>query len=155
MLDQDKLNYLELNIYIYISKMNFNIVDLSPDEMEFYNRKIAVSQEEISKHINNGKSFDDVVVTEACNSIVSYYNWIKENVKDEDKYKIIELDDLYKTNYTGNDLKKYEKELYDTLPNIGKWQVENYDIMWRGLQEADECLKDFIYYELDYLCNVL
>jgi hypothetical protein len=131
--------------------MSFNIDDLTPDELDFYNRKNPVSKNEILKHLNNGKSFDDAVVTEASESLVSYYNWTKDNVKDEDKYKITDWDNRHMTNYRGDDLTQYEKELFDTLPNVGKWQVGNYSRMWRGLEEADECLMEFIYHELDYL----
>lgn len=131
--------------------MSFNINNLTPDELDFYNRKNPISKREILKHLNNGKSFSDAVVTEASESLVSYYNWIKDNVKDEDKYKVTDYDNIHRTNYRGDNLTQYEKELFDTLPNIGKWQVENYGRMWRGLEEADECLMEFIYHELDYL----
>jgi hypothetical protein len=134
--------------------MSFNIDDLTPDELDFYNRKNPVSKREILKHLNDGKSFSDAVVTEASESLVSYYNWIKDNVKDEDKYKVTDYDNIHRTNYRGDDLTQYEKELFDTLPNIGKWQVENYGRMWRGLEEADECLMEFIYHELDYLNSI-
>jgi len=131
--------------------MSFNINNLTPDELDFYNRKNPVSKRDILKHLNNGKSFSDAVVTEASESLVSYYNWTKNNVKDEDKYKITDWDNRHMTNYAGDDLTQYEKELFDTLPNVGKWQVGNYSRMWRGLEEADECLMEFIYHELDYL----
>ena len=134
--------------------MSFNIDDLTPDELDFYNRKNPVSKNEILKHLNNGKSFSDAVVTEASESLVSYYNWIKDNVKDEDKYKVTDYYNIHRTNYRGDDLTQYEKELFDTLPNIGKWQVGNYSRMWRGLEEADECLIEFIYHELDYLNSI-
>ena len=125
--------------------------NLTEAELNFYNNKGEVSKEEILKHLNNGLSFSDAVVTEASESLVSYYNWTKNNVKDEDKYKITDWDNRHMTNYRGDDLTQYEKELFDTLPNVGKWQVGNYSRMWRGLEEADECLMEFIYHELDYL----
>ena len=128
--------------------------NLTPDELDFYNRKNAISKEQILKHLNEGKSFNDAVVTEASESLVSYYNWTKNNVKDEDKYKITDWDNRHMTNYRGDDLTQYEKELFDTLPNVGKWQVGNYSRMWRGLEEADECLMEFIYNELDYLNSI-
>ena len=118
--------------------MSFNIDDLTPDELDFYNRKNPVSKREILKHLNNGKSFSDAVVTEASESLISYYNWIKDNVKDEDKYKVTDYDNRHMTNYRGDNLTQYEKELFDILPNIGKWQVGNYSRMWRGLEEADK-----------------
>lgn len=131
--------------------MNFNINNLTPDELHFYNLKDENTKKEIVKHLNNGKSFNDAVVTEASEKLVSYYNWIKNNIKEEDKCKILDFDNLYKTNYNGDNLTKYEKELFNTLPNIGKWQVGNYSRMWRGLEEADECLMEFIYHEVNYL----
>ena len=135
--------------------MSFNIKDLTTDELDFYNRKSDNSKREILKHLNDGLSFDDAVVTEASESLVSYYNWIKDNVKDEDKYKITDWDNRHRTNYTGTNLTPYEKELFDKLPNVGKCQVGNYIRMWRGLQEADECLDEFIHHELDYLFSII
>ena len=129
--------------------------DLTPDELDFYNRKNPVSKEQILKHLNEGKSFNDAIVTEASESLVSYYNWIKNNVKDTDKYKIIEFDDLYKINYNEDNLTEYEKELFNNLPNVGKYQVGFYDQMWRGLQEADECLIEFVYHEIYYLIECI
>ena len=76
------------------------------------------------KHLNDGKSFSDAVVTEASESLVSYYNWIKNNVKDTDKYKITDFDDSYKTEYNGDNLTEYEKELFDTLPNVENGKLE-------------------------------
>ena len=131
--------------------MSFNINNLTPDELNFYNLKNENTKNRILKHLNDGKSFSDSVVTEASESLVSYYNWIKNNVKDIDKYKITDFDDSYKTEYNGDNLTEYEKELFDTLPNVGKWQVGNYSRMWRGLEEADLCLMEFIHNELDYL----
>ena len=75
------------------------------------------------------------------------------NAKDEDKYKVKDWDIRHETNYTGGNLTDYEKTLFETLPNVGKWQVGNYSRMWRGLEEADECLVEFIHHELNYLCN--
>ena len=133
--------------------MSFNIEDLTEDESDFYNGKNEVSKREILKHLNDGKSFHDSVLTEAQESLVSYYNWAKNSVKDEDKYKITDFDNRHQTNYIGHNLTEYEKEIFNKLPNVGKWQVGNYNRMWRGLQEADECLYEFIHHELDYLSN--
>ena len=133
--------------------MSFNLEDLTEAELNFYNNKGEVSKEEILKHLNNGLSFSDAVVTEASESLVSYYNWVMNNAKDEDKYKVKDWDIRHETNYTGGNLTEYEKTLFETLPNVGKWQVGNYSIMWRGLEEADECLVEFIHHELDYLSN--
>ena len=127
--------------------------NLTEAELNFYNNKGEVSKEEILKHLNNGLSFSDAVVTEASESLVSYYNWVMNNAKDEDKYKVKDWDIRHETNYTGGDLTDYEKTLFETLPNVGKWQVGNYSQMWRGLEEADECLVEFIHHELDYLSN--
>ena len=131
--------------------MSFNIDDLTSDELDFYNLKNENTKREILKHLNDGKSFSDAVVTEASESLVSYYNWIKDNVKDTDKYKITDFENRHRTDYNGDNLTLYEKELFDTLPNIGKWQIGNYSKMWRGLEEADECLMEFTHNELDYL----
>lgn len=133
--------------------MSFNMEDMTDDELEFYTSKGDVSKEHILKHLNNGLSFSDAVITEAAESLVSYYNWVKNNVKDEDKSKVSEWDSRHETNYTGGNLTEYEKTLFDTLPNVGKWQVGNYSRMWRGLEEADECLVEFIYHEVNYLGN--
>ena len=127
--------------------------NLTEDELDFYNNKGEVTKEKILKHLNNGLSFSDAVVTEASESLVSYYNWLMNNAKDEDKYKVKDWDIRHETNYTGGDLTDYEKTLFETLPNVGKWQVGNYSRMWRGLEEADDCLVEFIHHELDYLCN--
>ena len=127
--------------------------NLTEAELNFYNNKGEVSKEEILKHLNNGLSFSDAVVTEASESLVSYYNWVMNNAKDEDKYKVKDWDIRHETNYTGGNLTEYEKTLFETLPNVGKWQVGNYSQMWRGLEEADECLVEFIHHELDYLSN--
>ena len=67
--------------------MSFNINNLKHYELNFYNLKNEITQNRILQHLNDGKSFNDAVVTEAAESLVSYYNWIKNNVKDEDKYK--------------------------------------------------------------------
>ena len=123
--------------------------NLTEAELNFYNNKGEVSKEEILKHLNNGLSFSDAVVTEASESLVSYYNWVKNNVKDEDKYKVKDWDIRHETNYTGGNLTEYEKTLFETLPNVGKWQVGNYSRMWRGLEEAELCLVEFIHHELD------
>ena len=131
--------------------MSFNINDLTSDELYFYNLKNENTKNEILKHLNDGKSFSDAVVTEASESLISYYNWIKDNIKNEDKYKMIDFENRHKTNYNGDGLTQYEKELFDKLPNVGKWQVGNYSKMRRGLEEADECLMEFTYHELDYL----
>lgn len=127
--------------------------NLTEDELDFYNNKGEVTKEKILKHLNNGLSFDDAIVTEASESLVSYYNWLMNNAKDEDKYKVKDWDIRHETNYTGGNLTEYEKTLFETLPNVGKWQVGNYSQMWRGLEEADDCLVEFIHHELDYLCN--
>ena len=130
-----------------------NMDNLTEAELNYYNNKGEVSKEEILKHLNNGLSFSDAVVTEASESLVSYYNWVMNNAKDEDKYKVKDWDIRHETNYTGGNLTEYEKTLFETLPNVGKWQVGNYSRMWRGLEEADECLVEFIHHELDYLSN--
>ena len=133
--------------------MEFNIETLDEQEKEFLKYKCEVTKEKIIKHIQNGLSFEDAVITEASESLVSYYNWVVDNAKDEDKDKVYDWNKGNATSYTGEDLNEYQKKLFDTLPNIGKWQVGNYSRMWRALEEADECLMEFIHHELNYLCN--
>ena len=93
------------------------------------------------------------MITEASESLISYYKWVLNNVKEEDKKRVEEWDDGNATLYRGGDLTDYEKKLFNTLPNIGKWQVGNYTRMWRGLEEAEECLMEFVHHELNYLCS--
>lgn len=133
--------------------MNFDLSILPDDQLEFYNHKHPMSQREILKYLNNGLSFENAVASEATDSLVSYYNWVKNNIKDTDKYKLDEWDEAHKTGYTGEGLNDCQKQLFDTLPNVGKWQVSNYSRMWRALQEAEECLAEFVYHEVDYLVN--
>jgi hypothetical protein len=89
--------------------MSFNINDLTSDELYFYNLKNENTKSEILKHLNDGKSFSDAVVTEASESLISYYNWIKDNVKNEDKYKMIDFENRHRTDYNGDNLTQYEK----------------------------------------------
>ena len=131
--------------------MSFDLNTLPEDQLRFYNSKHPYAQNEILKHLNDGLPFDKAVTKEACESLVSYYDWVKNNIKDTDKYKLDDWDDLHHTNYTGDNLTEFQKQLFDTLPNVGKWQVGNYSRMWRGLQEAEECLMEFVYHEVDYL----
>lgn len=131
--------------------MSFDLNTLPENELSFYNSKHPYAQNEILKHLNDGLSFDEAVIKEACESLVSYYDWVKNNIKDTDKYKLDDWDDLHYTNYTGDNLSEFQKQLFDTLPNVGKWQVGNYSRMWRGLQEAEECLMEFVHHEVDYL----
>jgi len=135
--------------------MSFNIDDLLPYELDFYNRKNDVSKEKILKHLNRGLSFDNAVITEAQESFVSYHNWAKNNVKDEDKHIIDEWDNSHQTNYTGTDLTNYEKQIFDKLPNAAKWQVENNSRMWKAIEHAQENLIELIYNKLYYLFNPL
>ena len=133
--------------------MGFNIEDLTTEESDFFNSKSEVTKVRILSYLNNGLKFQDAVVTEAQKSLISYYNWVKNNAKDEDKYKITEWDNQHQTDYKGDNLTEYEQYLFESLPNVGKWQVGNYSRMWRALEEADECLCEFIHHELNYLCN--
>ena len=111
--------------------MSFDLNTLPEDQMRFYNGKHPYAQNEILKHLNDGLPFDKAVTKEACESLVSYYDWVKNNIKDTDKYKLDDWDDLHHTNYTGDNLTEFQKQLFDTLPNVGKWQVGNYSRMWR------------------------
>ena len=133
--------------------MNSFTDNLTDEECSFFISKGEVDQQKIMEHFNTGKSFHDSVLTVAQESLVSYYEWVKNNVTDEDKYKVDDWDNHHQTNYEGENLTEYEKQLFDKLPNVGKWQVGNYSRMWRALEEAEECLMEFVYHELDYLNN--
>jgi len=133
--------------------MNSFTDNLTDEECSFFTSKGEVDQQKIMEHFNTGKSFHDSVLTVAQESLVSYYEWVKNNVTDEDKYKVDDWDNHHQTNYEGENLTEYEKQLFDKLPNVGKWQVGNYSRMWRALEEAEECLMEFVYHELDYLNN--
>lgn len=133
--------------------MNSFTDNLTDEECSFFTSKGEVDQQKIMEHFNTGKSFSDSVLTAAQESLVSYYEWVKNNAKDEDKSKVDDWDNHHQTNYEGENLTEYEKQLFDKLPNVGKWQVGNYSRMWRALEEAEECLMEFVYHELDYLNN--
>ena len=132
--------------------MSFTIDNLTEEETEFLNYRGEVTKEHIVKHLENGLDFDNAVITEAQESLTSYHNWVQNNIKDEDKHKFNEFDNIELT-YHGENLTVYEKTLFDKLPNIGKWQCGNYSRMWRALEEAEECLMEFVYHEVNYLCN--
>ena len=125
---------------------------LTEDEKEFLEYKDEHSRGKIIKHVENGLHFDKAVIKEAGESLISYYEWIRNNIKDEDKYKLNDFDNIPLI-YHGNDLNEFEKNIFDRLPNIGKWQWGNYSRIWRALEEADECLMEFVYHEVNYLCQ--
>jgi len=135
--------------------MNSFTDNFTDEEWSFFTSKGEVDQQKIMENFNTGKSFHDSVLTAAQESLVSYYEWVKNNVTDEDKSKVDDWDNHHQTNYEGENLTEYEKQLFDKLPNVGKWQVGNYSRMWRALEEAEECLMEFVYHELDYLNNPL
>jgi hypothetical protein len=132
--------------------MSFTIGNLTEEEKEFLNYKGEFSKEHIVKHLENGLDFDNAVITEAQESLTSYHNWVQNNIKDEDKHKLNEFDNIPLT-YHGTDLNEFEKDIFNRLPNIGKWQWSNYSRIWRALEEADECLMEFVYHEANYLCQ--
>jgi len=125
---------------------------LSQSEKDFLEYKDEHSRGRIVNHVENGLTFDKAVIKEAGESLISYYDWIRNNIKDEDKYKLNEFDDIPLT-YKGEDLNPFEKDIFDRLPNIGKWQWSNYSRIWRALEEADQCLMEFVYNEVNYLCQ--
>ena len=125
---------------------------LTQDEKEFLEYKDKYSRNIIIKHIENGLSFDRAVVKEAGESIISYYDWIRNNIRDIDKHKLNEFDNIPLT-YQGADLNEFEKDIFDRLPNIGKWQWSNYSRVWRALEEAEQCIMEFVYHEVNYLCQ--
>ena len=126
--------------------------NLSQSEKEFLEFKHEITKNRIVKYLDDGLTFDKAVVKEAGESLISYYEYIHNNLKDEDKHKLIEFDDIPLT-YHGTDLNEFEKDIFDRLPNIGKWQWGNYSRIWRALEEADECLMEFVYHEVNYLCQ--
>ena len=85
-------------------------------------------------------------------NLINHYEYIRNNLKDIDKHKLNEFDNIPLT-YHGTDLNEFEKDIFDRLPNIGKWQWSNYSRIWRALEEADECLMEFVYHEANYLCQ--
>lgn len=125
---------------------------LIPDEKEFLEYKDEHSRSRIIKYIENGLPFEKAVIKEAGESLISYYEYIRNNIKDEDKHKLNEFDNIPLT-YHGEDLNDFEKDIFERLPNIGKWQWSNYSRIWRALEEADECLMEFVYHEANYLCQ--
>ena len=125
---------------------------LTQSEKDFLEYKDEHSRSRIIKYVENGLSFDKAVIKEAGEGLISYYDWIRNNIKDEDKHKLNEFDDISLT-YHGNDLNPFEKDIFNRLPNIGKWQWGNYSRVWRALEEADQCLMEFVHHEINYLCH--
>jgi len=125
---------------------------LTQSEKDFLEYRHETTRERIIKLLENGLSFDKAVIKEAGESLISYYDWIRNNIKDEDKHKLNDFDNIPLT-YHGTDLNPFEKDIFDRLPNIGKWQWSNYSRIWRALEEADECLMEFVYHEANYLCQ--
>ena len=125
---------------------------LTQSEKEFLEYRHETTRERIIKLLENGLPFDKAVIKEAGESLISYYDWIRNNIKDIDKHKLNDFDNIPLT-YHGNDLNEFEKDIFDRLPNIGKWQWSNYTRIWRALEEADECLMEFVYHEANYLCQ--
>ena len=79
-------------------------------------------------------------------------------IEDFDTYQTftIVLSEEYFEDYFSFKLRindEFEKDIFDRLPNIGKWQWSNYSRIWRALEEADECLMEFVYHEANYLCQ--
>ena len=128
-------------------------INLTSTESEFLKYKSEPTRSRILKYIENGLNFDQAVITEAQESFTSYYDWVKNNIKDEDRDKFNKWSFDHATDYKDDDLTAYEKSIFDKLPDIGKWQVGNYSRMWRAIEEADESLVEFIHHELNYLCH--
>ena len=125
---------------------------LTQSEKDFLEYRNETTRERIIKLLDNGLPFDKAVIKEAGESLISYYDWIHNNIKDIDKHKLNDFDNIPLT-YHGNDLNEFEKDIFNRLPNIGKWQWSNYTRTWRALEEADECLMEFVYHEANYLCQ--
>ncbi len=126
--------------------------NLSQSEKDFLEFKHETTKNRILNYLETGLTFDKAVIKEAGESLISYYEYIRNNIKDIDKYKLNEFDNIPLT-YHGTDLNEFEKDIFNRLPNIGKWQWSNYSRIWRALEEADECLMEFVYHEANYLCQ--
>ena len=126
--------------------------NLSQSEKDYLEFKHETTKNRILNYLETGLTFDKAVIKEAGESLISYYEYIRNNLKDIDKHKLNEFDNIPLT-YHGTDLNEFEKDIFDRLPNIGKWQWSNYSRIWRALEEADECLMEFVYHEANYLCQ--
>jgi hypothetical protein len=126
--------------------------NLSQSEKDFLEFKHETTKNRILNYLETGLTFDKAVIKEAGESLISDYEYIRNNIKDEDKHKLNEFDNIPLT-YHGTDLNEFEKDIFNRLPNIGKWQWSNYSRIWRALEEADECLMEFVYHEANYLCQ--
>ncbi len=126
--------------------------NLSQSEKDFLEFKHETTKNRILNYLETGLTFDKAVIKEAGESLISYYEYIRNNLKDIDKHKLNEFDNIPLT-YHGTDLNEFEKDIFNRLPNIGKWQWSNYSRIWRALEEADECLMEFVYHEANYLCQ--
>jgi hypothetical protein len=126
--------------------------NLSQSEKDFLEFKHETTKNRILNYLETGLTFDKAVIKEAGESLISYYEYIRNNIKDIDKYKLNEFDNIPLT-YHGTDLNEFEKDIFNRIPNIGKWQWSNYSRIWRALEEADECLMEFVYHEANYLCQ--
>jgi len=125
---------------------------LSQQEIEFLDYKGEPTKSKTMNYINQGYSFYHSIIKVLSENLINHYEYIRNNVRDEDKHIFSEWDNNIELTYQGEDLSRYEKEIFDTLPNIGKWQISNYSRVWRALEEAGECLTEFVYHELNYLC---
>lgn len=126
--------------------------NLSQSEKDFLEFKHETTKNRILNYLETGLTFDKAVIKEAGESLISDYEYIRNNIKDIDKYKLNEFDNIPLT-YHGTDLNEFEKDIFNRIPNIGKWQWSNYSRIWRALEEADECLMEFVYHEANYLCQ--
>ena len=126
--------------------------NLSQSEKDFLEFKHETTKNRILNYLETGLTFDKAVIKEAGESLISDYEYIRNNIKDIDKHKLNEFDNIPLT-YHGTDLNEFEKDIFNRLPNIGKWQWSNYSRIWRALEEADECLMEFVYHEANYLCQ--
>ena len=62
--------------------------------------------------MNDGLSFDKAVIKEMIganpNLVFTVHDWVKNNIKDTDKYKLDDWDELHHTNYTGDNLTEFQ-----------------------------------------------
>ena len=70
---------------------------LTDSEKDFLQYKDEHSRGRIIKYLENGLSFDKAVIKEAGESLISYYDWIRNNIRDIDKHKLNEFDNKFVT----------------------------------------------------------
>ena len=78
--------------------------NLSQSEKDFLEFKHETTKNRILNYLETGLTFDKAVIKEAGESLISDYEYIRNNLKDIDKHKLNEFDNIPLT-YHGTDLK--------------------------------------------------